>query len=81
MHLYLSSNPIRNTGMNYIRDLIRNNRNLQHLSLDDIGILDRGIQIVIDVLSSNSPSIRCLDLRSNEFIIDESVDFLHQIVK
>ncbi|CAF1112011.1 unnamed protein product [Rotaria sordida] len=80
-HIFLSSNPIGDEGIKYIVELIRNNQNLHHLSLNDTGITDDGIRMITDVLASNSTSIRCLDLRSNQFITDSSIDSLLQIVE
>ncbi|CAF2511436.1 unnamed protein product [Rotaria sp. Silwood2] len=77
-HLYLSSIPIgaTNRGIGYIGDLIRNNRSIVHLSLDNTKIDDRAFGMIIAALSLNSPSIQCLDLRSNKDVTDHSVPFL-----
>ncbi|CAF1063888.1 unnamed protein product [Rotaria magnacalcarata] len=79
-HLILSSNPIGDEGLKYITELVNNNQTLYHLSLNDTDITDRGIEMITSALGSNSASLRCLDLRSNKYITDSSVDFLLEMV-
>ncbi len=80
-HLTLSSNPIGDEGIKDICHLIKSTRNLIHLSLSDTQITDQGMKFLMDTLTNNSTTLRCLDLRSNCLITDLSIDSIVQMVE
>lgn len=79
-HLTLSGNPIGDESMEHLIELIENSRSLYHLSLSDTGITDQACKAIARSLQSNRSILRCLDLRSNKSITDESIDTLLEMV-
>jgi Ran GTPase-activating protein (RanGAP) involved in mRNA processing and transport len=80
-HLTLSSNPIGDEGIQFICDFIKLTKNLYHLSLSDTQITDQGMKLLMNTLTTNSTTLRCLDLRSNILITDLSIDYISKMVE
>lgn len=80
-HLILSSNPIDDSSMESICELIKSSPSLNHLSLSHTNVTDDGIRLLIETLTSNSTLLRSIDLRSNQFITDVSLDSFLQLVE
>ena len=64
-HLWLKRNPILPEGARHIAGILRHNRTIVVLDLDNCGLQDEGIELLFNGLSSNSDTLRHLYLDGN----------------
>ncbi|CAF2155014.1 unnamed protein product [Rotaria magnacalcarata] len=78
--LYLTGNKLSSQSISILCDGLYNNSTLVELDLSDNHISDSGIQILIDVLSTNKSILKKLHLGSNN-ISDQAIKYLSDMLK
>jgi Ran GTPase-activating protein (RanGAP) involved in mRNA processing and transport len=79
--LNLGNNRITNQGMKHLAQMIRTNRTLTDLYLQQNAISDEGVQILANAIENHNATIEYLSLESNKLLTDLSVDFLLQMIR
>jgi Ran GTPase-activating protein (RanGAP) involved in mRNA processing and transport len=78
--LYLTGNKISCQSISILADALYNNSTLVELDLSDNHISDIGVQILMNVFSTNKTIIEKLHLGSNH-ITDQGVEYLSNMLK
>ncbi|CAF3281854.1 unnamed protein product [Rotaria socialis] len=78
--LYLTGNKLSSQSISILCDGLYNNSTLVELDLSDNHISDSGIQILIDVISTNKSILKRLHLGSNN-ISDQAIKYLSDMLK
>ena len=78
-HLYLSDNPIGDTGASLISEALKETTTLKTLILTDCGITSRGTEDLSRALAENY-SLEKLDISSNK-LCDEGISYVAEALK
>ena len=79
-HLYLSSNPIGDTGASLIFKAVRETATLKILSLNNCGITSRGAEDISRTLSRNS-TLEKFDIGMNYLMGDDGISLVAEALK
>ncbi len=79
--LNLGFNDITDDGAQHLAQMLKTNRTLTHLSLQQNHIGDRGTQLLAGVLARHNWSLELLTLFSNKFLSDLSVTALSDMLR
>jgi hypothetical protein len=79
--LNLGFNDITDDGAKHLAQMLKTNRTLTHLYLQQNQIGDRGIQLLAGVLARQNWSLQVLVLFSNKFVSDSSVTALIDMLR
>ena len=77
--LYLTGNKITHQSISILSDALYSNITLVELDLSDNHLSDSGVQILVDVLSSNRCRLEKLHLGSNH-VTDQGVQYLSNML-
>jgi hypothetical protein len=79
--LHLGFNDITDDGAQHLAQMLKTNRTLTHLWLEQNHIGDRGIQFLAGILARHNWSLKCLSLFSNKLVSDSSVTALVDMLR
>ncbi|CAF3286444.1 unnamed protein product [Rotaria socialis] len=77
----LSSNDIKDRGAKYLADMLMKNRSLKVLVLNKNDITNVGLKLLADALDCDNKTLQQLKLESNQFITEQGVHSLFQLLR
>jgi hypothetical protein len=78
--LGLNSNSITDEGAKHLAEMLKINKILTLLRLTHNSLTDQGVQYLANTLTHHNNILESIDLSSNKFITDLSIDYLVQMI-
>ncbi|CAF5164633.1 unnamed protein product [Rotaria magnacalcarata] len=79
--LGLNANAITDEGAKYLADMLKTNTKLIFLRLSKNAISDQGVQLLADALSRYNKTLESIDISSNKFVTDRSINCISRMIK
>lgn len=79
--LQIHSNDITDEGAEYLGEMLKTNKKLSSLGLNDNKITDRGMKLITSAITCYNEIIECLQLNYNKLITDASSDNIIAMMK
>jgi Ran GTPase-activating protein (RanGAP) involved in mRNA processing and transport len=79
--LDLGKTNITDEGVKHLAQMMKINKTLTDLFLNDNEITDDGVEILTDAIQNHNTTIQSLYLSGNKLLTDISVDYLVQMIK
>ena len=76
----LNSNNITDEGAKHLAEMLKTNQTLTLLRLTHNSLTDCGVQYLTNALTHHNNILESIDLSSNKFLTDLSIDFLVQMI-
>jgi len=78
--LGLNSNSITDEGARHLAEMLKINKILTSLRLSHNSLTDQGVQYLANALTHHNNILESIDLSSNKFVTDLSIDYLVQMI-
>jgi Ran GTPase-activating protein (RanGAP) involved in mRNA processing and transport len=78
--LGLNSNSITDEGAKHLAEMLKINKILTFLRLSHNSLTDQGVQYLADALTHHNNILESIDLSSNKFVTDLSIDCLVEMI-
>ncbi|CAF3674452.1 unnamed protein product [Rotaria socialis] len=79
--LGLNANAITDEGAKCLANMLKTNTKLIFLRLSNNAISDQGVQLLADALSRHNKTLESIDISSNKFVTDRSINCIARMLK